>query len=196
MPSGTCHAKSPVDGFTAMRRPHGGFWQGQGRPSWRMSKLPRPAGRSGAALSNVTVDPSPACSIQPSAPPSCVTTYTSLVCGLYAVPPQFAPPRPPGKLSAVFGGAPLARYAHGVNGPALYTPFVSRRSLQDAAWAAVVSAAVTRSSRVKLTRASGAGLTGNGCAGNVRSPGTSLFATGRSSTPNTGSPVSRLRMYM
>ncbi len=34
--------------------------------------------------------------------------------------------------------------------------------------------------------------TGNGCVGDAASPGTSLFGTGRSSTGNTGTPVSRL----
>ena len=38
------------------------------------------------------------------------------------------------------------------------------------------------------------GLSGNGCVGHVASPGTSLCGTGRSSTPNSGSPVSRLKM--
>ena len=42
----------------------------------------------------------------------------------------------------------------------------------------------------------GGGFTENGCVGNAASPGTSLFATGRSSTPKIGFPVSRLRMYM
>src|SRR5665213_905256 len=28
-PRGTCQANSPVLAFTAVRRPHGGFWQGQ-----------------------------------------------------------------------------------------------------------------------------------------------------------------------
>src|SRR5216684_7174880 len=28
-PRRTCHANSPVFAFTAVRRPHGGFWQGQ-----------------------------------------------------------------------------------------------------------------------------------------------------------------------
>ena len=42
-----------------------------------------------------------------------------------------------------------------------------------------------------VTRASGGGFTGNGCVGDVASPGTSLDGTGRSSTPKMGSPVRR-----
>src|SRR5262249_2298233 len=116
--------------------------------------------------------------------------------GAYAMPPQFAPPSPPGKTSAVFGGAPGARYAHGVNGPALYTPFFSPISRPAAACAAVVSASLTRSAGLKSVRAIGGGLTGIGCVANTDSPGTSLFATARSIAPNTGSPVTRFRMYM
>ena len=43
-------------------------------------------------------------------------------------------------------------------------------------------------------RASGGGFTGNGCVGEYHSPGTSPAVTLRSSTPNTGLPVSRFRM--
>src|SRR5579859_5162500 len=47
------------------------------------------------------------------------------------------------------------------------------------------------SSAVILSRASGGGFSGNGWVGHDASPGTSLFGTGRSSTPQTGFPVSR-----
>jgi hypothetical protein len=40
---------------------------------------------------------------------------------------------------------------------------------------------------------SGSGFSGNGCVGAADSPSIELPGTGRSSTPNTGSPVSRLR---
>ena len=43
--------------------------------------------------------------------------------------------------------------------------------------------------------ASGGGASGNGCVGEVTSPGTSLCGTGRSSTGNTGLPVSRFSTY-
>ena len=44
-----------------------------------------------------------------------------------------------------------------------------------------------------MFRASGPGLIGNGCVGHVASPGTVLWGTGRSSSPKTGSPVTRLK---
>src|SRR5260221_311840 len=47
---------------------------------------------------------------------------------------------------------------------------------------------------VLLTRGRGGGFSGNGCVGDDSSPSTSLFGTGRSSTPNTGLPVMRSRM--
>ena len=72
----------------------------------------------------------------------------------------------------------------------------SYSSRQAAACSAVVSSAVTMSSGPKLTRASGGGLSGMGCVGEYCSPGTSPAGTGRSSTPCTGSPVSRFRMNM
>ena len=43
-------------------------------------------------------------------------------------------------------------------------------------------------------RASGGGFSGNGCVGEVFSPGTVLCGTGRSSMPNIGSPVTRSKM--
>jgi hypothetical protein len=79
-----------------------------------------------------------------------------------------------------------------VNGPAFETrPSDFTNASQAAACSGDVSAAVTRSAAVKLTRASGGGLTGIGWVGEVSSPGTSLFGTGRSSTPKIGTPVSR-----
>ena len=45
-----------------------------------------------------------------------------------------------------------------------------------------------------MLRASGAGFTGNGCVGQVFSPGTALCGTGRSSMPKIGSPVTRSKM--
>ena len=38
------------------------------------------------------------------------------------MPPQFAPPSPPGNPTVTPGAAPSALCRHGVNGPALYTP--------------------------------------------------------------------------
>ena len=48
----------------------------------------------------------------------------------------------------------------------------------------------------QVVRASGGGFTGIGCVAELCSSGTSLFGTGRSSTPNTGLPVTRSRIYM
>jgi hypothetical protein len=45
-----------------------------------------------------------------------------------------------------------------------------------------------------VLRASGAGFSGNGCVGQVFSPGTPLCGTGRSSMPKIGSPVTRSKM--
>jgi hypothetical protein len=52
------------------------------------------------------------------------------------------------------------------------------------------------SSGLKLTRAMGGGLAGIGWVGELCSPGAWLGGTGRSSTPNTGSPVTRSSRYM
>ncbi len=60
----------------------------------------------------------------------------------------------------------------------------------------MVSAGVTTSSSVQVLRDSGLGLTGIGWVGEYHSPGTSAEATGLSSTPNTGFPVMRSRMYI
>ena len=47
------------------------------------------------------------------------------------------------------------------------------------------------SSSVTPCSVNAGGLVGNGCVGQVTSPGTSLFATGRSSIGQTGRPVTR-----
>src|SRR5688572_14112662 len=98
------------------------------------------------------------------------------VVGSAEIPPQSVPPMSPGKLMAVRGGAPGARYAHGVYGPLLTNmpPLFSTRSRQAAAWASVVSAAVTRSSGLYECLPSMGGLIGNGCVFAVNSPGASL----------------------
>ena len=48
-----------------------------------------------------------------------------------------------------------------------------------------------RSSSVRPWRSNGAGLVGNGWVGEVHSPGTVDFGTGRSSIGHTGLPVTR-----
>ena len=64
------------------------------------------------------------------------------------------------------------------------------RSVQDARSASVRNSGV-RSSTVICCRANGAGLVGNGCVGQVCSPGTALFSIARSSMGHSGVPVSR-----
>src|SRR5687767_1526445 len=115
IPSGICHAISPVDELIAVRRPHGGFWHGQSVVPILTSNVPRP----GLVLSYGTGDPSFVFSTDPSAPTSCVATKMNRELGSKAMPPQFAPPSPPGKPSVTPGDPPAVLYRHGVNGPAL-----------------------------------------------------------------------------
>src|SRR5262249_46104614 len=78
----------------------------------------------------------------------------------------------------------------GVNiGPILYF-FVS--SIASARSSGVKS---IRSSVETAVRSYAGGLVGNGCVGEYHSPGTSPFATGRSSIGQTGSPVTRSKTY-
>src|ERR1700689_4776397 len=108
-----------------------------------------------------------------------VKTYPDF--GSDAVPPQLVPPMAPGNITAEAGGAPGARYSHGVKGPWLDTPpLFSTRSRQACACSSFVSAAVTRSSGLKLMRPNGGGFTGMGCGGELCSPGTLLCGTGLS----------------
>ncbi|PYR16043.1 MAG: hypothetical protein DMF98_28490, partial [Acidobacteria bacterium] len=51
------------------------------------------------------------------------------------------------------------------------------------------------SSMLNVRRAYGGGLVGKGCVGHDSSPGTSLFGTGRSSTGQSGVPVTRSNTY-
>src|SRR5262245_56582410 len=115
----------------------------------------------------------------------CEKTYTMCVSGSYDPPGQFEPP-PAVPLVRVAGGPPSLLTTGGVKiGPNLYfeTSFT----------------ASARSSGVKSIRAStetplrsyAGGLVGNGCVGEYHSPGTSPFATGRSSIGQIGRPVSR-----
>src|SRR2546421_12660470 len=106
------------------------------------------------------------------------------------MPPQLTPPVPPGNEIVDFGGAPSSWNVNGVNGPSLVNPpLLSHSAWQLVACSALVSAAVTMSSFLKLVFASAGGFTGNGCVGEYHSPGTLPFGTGRSSTPNSGLPV-------
>ena len=77
-----------------------------------------------------------------------------------------------------------------------FRPLCSTTRRQNCACASVVSSALTISSGENATLAMGGGLTGMGWVGELASSGTLLWGTGRSSIPNTGSPFSRLSMYM
>src|ERR1044071_5845246 len=92
--------------------------------------------------------------------------------------------------------SPSVWYGNVVNGPSLCSPLLSQSSWQALAWSGVVSAAVTISSLVMLVREIGGGFNGNGWVGYETSPGTFDLDTGRSSTPYTGSPVTRFKMNM
>src|ERR1700681_4597173 len=127
-PSVTCHANSPVLAFTAISRPHGGFWHGQacspeftmlperGLPSdhWKRDVGPRMLLRS-----YCTAAPGAFFSIQPKLASSCELTKTYPIFGSAATPPQLTPPIEPGNSTVERGGAPSSRYRYGVNGPSL-----------------------------------------------------------------------------
>src|SRR5690348_13841661 len=107
------------------------------------------------------------------------------------------PPVNPGNVSVALREVSSGAWkTQGVNGPEFWMSYLSHISWQALACSAVVSSGVTRSFLVMLTRANGGGFTGNGCVGEYHSPGTLPLGTGRSSTPNTGLPVTRSRMNM
>jgi hypothetical protein len=101
--------------------------------------------------------------------------------GSAATLPQFAPPFSPG--IAIWSRP----YAGGVNSPSFraFTRMVRSRSFS------AFSRYGFRSSAVILCRANGGGLVGNGCVGDVFSPGTVDCGTGRSSIGHTGLPFVR-----
>src|ERR1044071_4642907 len=121
-----------------------------------------------------------------SIPKSCDGTKRYPSVGSNAEPFQFPPPVHPGKITRSFG-------PYCANGPPVIAPPSSaRRSRQYFSCSGVI---VATSSGENVIRASGGGLTGNGCVGQYSSPGSGLSdATGRSSTPKIGWPVTRLKM--
>src|SRR5688572_28353856 len=130
-------------------------------------------------------------------PPSLTLTNTIPRLGSAALPPHTEPPLC-GMLIEARGGSPSLCRKNGVNEPWLKNvpPYESSSARQAATCSGVVSCAVTTSSGVHTPRLSCSGLIGYGWVGLYHSPGTSAAATGRSSTPWIGSPVSRLRMYI
>src|SRR5262245_37692790 len=104
---------------------------------------------------------------------------------LYEAPPQFGPPIVLGNHKVVPSDP------SGVYGPSLYTLFLSQTPAQKASCSGVT---LLSCSRVMLIGAIGGGFTGKGCVGQDCSPGISLCGTCRSSIPNIGSPVTRLKI--
>src|SRR6478736_7719043 len=109
------------------------------------------------------------------------------VSGSYEPPFQFVPAS--ARVSRPSGPSILLTTG-GVNiGPIAY--------FFDKATASARSSGVKsiRSSTDTPVRSYAGGLVGKGCVGEYHSPGTSPFATGRSSIGQIGSPVSRLKTY-
>src|SRR5262245_28022774 len=111
---------------------------------------------------------------------------TSLRPGSKDNPLQLPPPSVLGNITIVPSSG------DGVNIGEANMRFLSQRSRQYAACSGVSEYMSFAGSKVVLDR--GAGLTGNGCVGHAASPGRVLGGTGLSSTPNTGSPVTRSKM--
>ena len=108
--------------------------------------------------------------------------YNVPVSGSNAAPPHPAPPMIPGIWMVPWSDG-------GVNtGPVRYFCTSANAS------ALICGVTSSTSSSVKPCFANGAGLVGNGCEGQARSPGTSEGATGRSSRGHTGSPVARSKV--
>src|SRR5437899_158717 len=117
----------------------------------------------GAPVGEATILPAP--------PRLLVFTKIKPSPGSNDTPPQFPPPIVPGKISV--GDSPK-----GVYGPSCRS--FANQSAQNVCASGV---RVVSSAEVKLMRASGGGLSGNGWVGHDSSPGTSLLGTLRSSTP-------------
>src|SRR5438552_2295029 len=112
--------------------------------------------------------------------------YTVCVSGSYAPPGQFvANP----EVSVAIGPSSLLRTGGVKIGPILY------RSIAFTASARSSGVKSIRSFIDTPWRSYAGGFVGNGCIGAYHSPGTSPFATGRSSIGQIGSPVSRLKTY-
>src|SRR3954451_21725430 len=125
-------------------------------------------------------DPGGEGAIRPIAPMLLVFTKTYERGGSKETPPQLPPPIAPGNVRT--GSKPKGVYR-------LPWMYLSNCSAQYFSYWGV---RLLNSSRVgAVIRASGGGLSGNGCVGQDSSSGTWLLGTARSSTPNTGLPVSR-----
>src|SRR5580698_1000826 len=94
--------------------------------------------------------------------------------GSIDTPPQFPPPSVLGKNKA------LPSSGSGVYGTPIFIRFAANNSRQKRACSGERSYI---SSNRNVFFASGGGFTGNGCVGEVTSPGTAVWGTGRSSIP-------------
>src|SRR3954454_12794598 len=121
--------------------------------------------------------PGAALCMRPIDPRQLVLTKIRCRFGSNATPPQFPPPIVEGKTLE-----PPAR--KGVYGPLF--GYLFSRSAQNFLLSGESSAS---SDSDMLLRASGGGFNGNGCVGQLFSPGTSLAGTGLSSAPKIGMPV-------
>src|SRR5882724_9293133 len=108
-----------------------------------------------------------------------VFVNSRLLCGSNAYPLHVIPPKYPGTISEPFK-------LGGVKMPSLRNFLMVSRQFSRSC-----GVGPHASSADICCAANGGGATGNGCVGDVTSPGTSLCGTGRSSTGNTGFPVSR-----
>src|SRR3954470_22338224 len=108
------------------------------------------------------------------------------ISGSYAEPGQLTPPLSVPDVSAPIGPSALLTTGGRNAGP--------RRNRFDASRPAALSSGVKsiRSLSITPLREKAGGLVGNGCVGDVFSPGTSVCGTGRSSIGKIGSAAPRL----
>src|SRR5215831_7367001 len=116
-------------------------------------------------------------------------TYSIFVSGSNDPPNQLEPPPAEGSINVASGPGHVETTGGVKSGPSLY-------------FAATFSASALISGVQSMRSASdvpcvsyAGGFVGNGCVGEYHSPGTSPFATGRSSIGHTGCPVMRSNTY-
>src|SRR5688572_21512834 len=186
-PSGTCQRIDSVLRSSATSCPHGGGLHGNpdgdtrncrnipyGAPAWRPYS---PSSRRRCGSSNSSRGRRRALVGR-----LFVLTRRRLRLGSKAYPLHVNPPVFPGY-------SRLPRTLGGVKRPSLRNPLMAVRQVSRSGGVGPHAWSADRRCGVTAGR-----LRGNGCVGNATSPGTLLRATGRSSTGDAGSPVSRLRM--
>src|SRR5947209_5275484 len=107
-------------------------------------------------------------------------TYSIFVSGSNDPPNQFDPPPADGSISVARGDGHVDTTGGVKSGPSLY------RDATFNASALISGVKSMRSASETPCRSYAGGLVGNGCVGEYHSPGTSPFATGRSSIGQTG----------